>query len=676
MSNTIYVGETASVSLGAHDSITVSSENATGTLTFTSNDNNLLGDFSASIQSKTYGPYGHPTAVVIRPTSGRVVYTHNLSSIDPTLSQVTRAGTGKFSPINAVQYVLAINDGEAIDTAINAWIAEVRARAVATGITTGIGHLQIPGGNYVMSSTTSTITLECWMSIETMGTVYVDCAGHSVPVFWIRNDVTPQLNQGFESDYSPRRVIDGGKGTLNLNFSNNPVGSCGIRFGNADGVWGSPAYSGDTGYHAVFSEVYGVHIQFAKAGIQLTNNNGFCSNWRNIWVSNTTVGVQTSAASGDVNTYEQHRFSECFFGNIYQNVLEFNSTGNRDHQLAFHHSSFTQCPDEMISIKTAAMCRVELTQMRIENFLLVAHSTVASPRSWIRMGANVCIIPNNTIGVAVGSERTTYLRKMFTGTYNLQIDSAGFNITGDPAFATQVPASSGIYAYGDAVNQFICDDTIVVMADKTYSDDPKGDETSNGNVRMQPIWNTDSAINFNSGFEEATLLGWTAGGTGTVARTTTATEFYTGVAGAQIDCAAQYANLKSDYVPVEPGGYYFGHLVSRCDPASTAGSGLFIICGISWYGRDWATPDAVRLIRSDYRLQSSAFQNWNNRKHATQWFIHPTGTGLMRAPAGAVLARVEFHFTGSAAIPPTAGALTTNCTAVWYIDNALLTRIS
>ncbi len=651
MSNTLYVGQTASVSLGAHDSITVSSENATGALTFTSNDNNLLGDFSASIQSKTYGPYGHPTAVVIRPTSGRVVYTHNLSSVDPTLSQVARAGTGAFSPINPVKYVLAINNGEAIDTAIAAWIATVRASATAS-TSVRIGVLEIPGGSYVMSSTTATITLEPWMSLKMLGNVFVNCNGHSVPVIWIRGDVTPALDQGHESDYSNHVLIDGSNGVLALE-SNNPGTATAIRFGCGDGVWGTN-YTGDTGYSVKLIELSGIHVMFFDHGIQFTNNNAFCLNAHNIWISNTDYALVTSTSDAETNTYEQHRFHKCFFGNIYHSAILMQSGGARDHQFAISESSITQVPESAVRLTTSAYARIELSQMRLENCLDVvncadlADTPVSSPRSWVRL-SNVTIIPTNTY-----NSLTTHMRRMFRGDFNLQHSNTVFDLTSGATWAT--------VGYSQASNQFLCDSTVKVQGSAAFAQDPPSTVEAQPYMRVQPMWQASSARNFNSAFEEATLAGWTTGGTGAVVRTTTADEFYEGTAGMQMTIAAQYASATSANIRVEAGKDYFGSLVFRVPTAGVV-SPLCLILQIIWYARDGTT-----VLRTDTQAQTTGNQNIYNRRSDTQWHLHQSGTGRRSAPAGAEFAAFVINFTGGA-------TTTTNGTGEVYIDNAVFVQL-
>lgn len=594
-----------------------------------------------------------------------------------------RAASGGFAPTNPVSYFLAINNGEFLDVAIAAWVAEIRARALANGTVAGLGHLAIPGGIYAMSSTSATITLEPWMSIKTLGTIYLPCPGHTVPVFWVRNDITPQVNEGEDSDFNTRVVIDGRQGTLLIDFINNPGTATGIRYGSGDGVWGTN-YTGSSTYHTIFCEFYGIKIFNGDEAIQITNNQSFCSRWNNVWVSNSDYAVVTSSSAAENITYEQHSFINCFFGNIYHSYISYNSGGARDHQISILHSSLTHCPDEAISIRTAAMVRFEIAQSRIENFDVIVRSTVASPRSWCRFGANVLIIPSK--GFGGGTDLAPFIRKFFVGTFNVQIDSMGFNLTGNNGWGTQVPAASGIFPYGDASNQFMSDDTVMIMADKTYADDPQGDYTTNGNVRQQPIWNTDCARNANYGFEDASLTGtWTTGGTATITRTTTATEFYSGTAGVKVACVAQYGFIYNTAPSVvQPGKYYYSTLVSRQDLASTSGSGLFILCGLIWYRKDETALNTFVMLRMDQQNQASGFQNWANRKSATQWFMHPTGI-YMRAPAGATHVRQVFGFNGSGtsslsnwtgmptgAAPAGAG---TNSTAVFYIDNAVLAQI-
>jgi lysophospholipase L1-like esterase len=90
----------AVIPLDAWGTITVSANNGGGTLRFVSDAKNLCSDFSANLQSKTYGPYGAPGTVTLSVTSGRIDYTVSLAAgaggsvaYDTTTGRVMSNGT-------------------------------------------------------------------------------------------------------------------------------------------------------------------------------------------------------------------------------------------------------------------------------------------------------------------------------------------------------------------------------------------------------------------------------------------------------------------------------------------------------------------------------------------------------------------------------------------------------
>jgi len=574
-------------------------------------------------------------------------FTAAITSSPSLLSQAATysvsTGTYGFTYI-AGQYFLNVKEGDYIDLAFAEWVAVVRPLAVANQ--GRVGGLTIPSGNYFMSATTATWTLEPWMNVKAMGVVKLNHNGGTVPTVWIRNDITPLFSMGndsatnttpsttAETNFANHTVLDGANGPFI--FQNTlTTGGCAIRYGNGDGVWGTN-FTTNTVNSTIMLEVRGLHAMFYDNGIQFTNNNDFCSRWQNCWFSNNNKTIVTSSSSAEINAYEQHSFINFFSGNINTTHVEFNSTGNRDHQLSFGpQCSLTFCAGPVVTINTAAQCRLEMTQMRCENFTYIGYSSVASPRSWIRMD-NVTVTPTNNVGASY----TTHLRKMFSGTFMLQMSNIMFNITGAPVWNT--------VQYGQASNQFLCDDTIDVQWSNIRSDDPPGSIATNNYMRLQPVVNSSASLLRNSGFD-TDLTGWTTSGTGTITQTTTANEYSSGTGGCKMVFAGQYGAITSEKFAVRPGRKYYANLAARVDAAFTTTT-VFLIMQMIWYASDGTT-----VLRTDTATQNSTYLNWYNRKSATQFYQHPIGTGLLVAPAGAASCSVVVNASANITV---GGALT------------------
>jgi hypothetical protein len=589
-------------------------------------------------------------------TSAAFTTAYNAKTLLPYVTYYVTTGTYSFTYI-AGQYFLNVKNGDYVDLAFDEWVTVVRPFAAANQ--GRVGGLTIPSGNYSISSTTKTITLESWMAIKSMGTVKINHNGASVPTFWFRNDVTPIFPMGTDTatntsdsataevNYAPHAVLDGTNGTFILQGTRT-TGSCGIRHGNGDGVWGTE-WTTNTINSSILSEFKGIHIMYMLDGLQFTNNNDFCSRWQNVWVSNTDRAIQTSTSSSETNTYEQHSFINFFAGNIYNTMIEMNSGGARDHQFSFLHSSLTQCPGPAVTLNAASISRLEFTQMRIENCLTVCTSTVASPRTWLRFN-NVTIIPTNTYnGLA------PFLRKMFVGTFNVQAVNTQFNLTGSMDWS--------VVAVGKADNQFLADDTVMVQHHNTCVDDTPSDYTASKNMRPQAIWNSMSSMLSNSGFANG-LTNWTTAGTATVSTTSVSGEYFPGLdtVAIKIVGAAQYASLTSVKFPVRAGRQYYGDCVARYLDTST--SAAYIIPQVIWYAEDGTT-----VISTVTKAQNSTYQNWGNRKSATQWYRHPLGTGKLVAPAGACFAQYVLNISGTTA---TTGSMT----GTMYLDNAMFVELT
>lgn len=543
---------------------------------------------------------------------------------------------------------LEVADGGAIDTALNALIAQIRGTAsLERGRMTCI---TIPEGSYTMSSTTSTITLEPWVRIRTSGNVRIVATGHSVPVFWLRNDVSPQFSQGSESENNNAKVIDASNGVL-LVEGNLSAGSALIRLGNGDGVWGTD-YAGTTAYFVAMAEFCNLFGTGLDNGIQLTNNGCFSTRWEGIRLTTCNKNIVTSSSTVGKNSFEQHCFINCFFNNTNTCHIEFNGGGGlgfSGHQLSFVHSSLTFCAGDVVVINSASTHRFEMTQGRLENFLKIASSPVASPNTMIALN-NTMIIPTNAFG---GPNLVPHLRILFTGTYQLQLLAPKWVLMGANTWQN--------VSYNDAGTQFLCDDTVFFQGGGNTVSYSSGTNLTNGNMRCWPIPKASWALNRNSTFEEASLNGWTTGGTATITRTTTANQFYSGTAGLSVVCASQYGIITSSNIPVRAGTNYYADLVARYSDASVTTTAI-VTPTITWYAADGTTS-----LGTSVYTQSTTYQNWYTRRSATQFVRHPTGI-MAEAPAGAAFATITWNFSGS-------GSITANCTASWFVDNAVFVEV-
>lgn len=558
--------------------------------------------------------------------------------------------------------VLSISAGGNIDIILMAQLEIIRNEILAGLLRGRMITVVIPSGTYVMSSTTATITLEPWMRIKTGGNVRIANNGHSVPFFELRNDIgstttptyngnaTTQIQQGSESENNNGVVIDGSNGILMVE-SNLTAGGALLRLGNGDGTWGAN-YTGTTAFFVAMAKFVGVFGTGLDHGLQFTNNGSFSTRWENIRLTTCNKNIVTSAAAVGLNAFEQHTFNECFFNNTNTTHIEWNGglgDGSSSHQFSFVHSSLTYCAGDVLTINTASTCRFEMVQGRLENFTRIAYGSVASPNSLVSLN-EVMIIPTNTIGPNL----VPHLRKYFVGTFQLQLLGPKYSMNGANTWST--------LAYNDAATQFMCDDTVTVQCSNVAAAYSAGTTATNSNMRCLPITKLAAARNRNPSFEEAGTGGWATSGGATFARTTVAGEFYVGTAGLSVDCVAQYGVLTSERIPVSAGMRYYADLVCRVRDTSTTNL-LAITPTVTWYA--W---DAATVISTTTVAQSATYQNWYNRRHATQWHRHPTGTGNMEAPAGACFAVIAWNFSASTSI-------TTVCTATFYVDNVVFIEL-
>jgi hypothetical protein len=559
---------------------------------------------------------------------------------------------------------LQIQDGEAIDKMLIPLLAAVRTMNLNEVSTLGLassgrGRMQtifIPSGTYTMSSTTATITVETWMRLKTMGNVRIGAGGHAAPVFWVRNDITAvyagaattQVGQGSDCENNNAYWMDAGNGVL-LIEGNKSTNSVGVRYGNGDGVMGT-AYVSGAPFHTALVADRSIHITGMEAALEYTNNNGFCHHHENMRVTNNKYGWRSSTAAVNENAMEQSRFLNCFFNG--QDLANFQFNGGSSttsssgaHQLLFIGGSVTYGEGDNVQFNTTAKCRMEFMGGRIENGDSVCRATVSSPRSWVIL-TSVNLIPTKA-----SVSKPPHLRKLFIGAggshdYNVKMTNITIDLSGSNQWSDTVMNS--------AANLYLADESVWVQYSNISCSDPAGTIADNNSMRYQPVVNKSAALNRNAFFEEATLIGWTAGGTGTNTRDTSV--FYDGTASFKMVCANQVSSIVSDEIKVEAGRAYFG--TCTMNVVSSGGTSfVYLLPEVVWYA---ANGD---ILRTDTVIQNSTFLNAHNRRN-DGWVLHPTGTGLLFAPAGAEKCRVGYYLTAGSTNK------TTNCTATVHIDAA------
>ncbi|MDP3871299.1 MAG: hypothetical protein Q8Q80_01430 [Methyloversatilis sp.] len=541
--------------------------------------------------------------------------------------------------------LLHVRENEQIDVALRACIADLRSTAILNG--GRVPAIIVKGQRYGLGSQSglsAMVTLEPFVELRFVGTTYIDCAGKTVPIFWVRNDITPEINYGPESDSNNKKIIGGSSLILSCQSQAWLAGSVAIRWGNGDGVWGTN-FTGLNKYYNAFMEVENLHMQFFDHSIEFTNNGSFCSRWTNVWSSNPNWSIVTSSSAAEKDSYEMHSFIRFFSANTNQGHIQCNSGGARDHQLSFLHSSLTFTAGTVVELNTAAQCRVEISSSRIENFAKATDAKVATPRSWVRLN-NLTMIPSNSLG---GPLESPTIRPIFRGlAHNVQCCDVRWNIVSIVAWSND--------SYNDAARQFIADDDVVVTMSDSYADDPPGSITTNNSMRLQPI-NKAQVLNRNWNFEEATLAGWTAGGTGSITLTTAANEFYGGVRGVKVTNVGQHSNLLCEPIPVTPGRFVYGNAVMRYSDTSTDNLPN-VTFEVIFYRADGTTVISNSIVSTPVTQH-----NWWNRRSATRFLQSSIGTGLVRVPIAARFAAMKMYWHGN-------GPVTTPTTGVYCLDNA------
>lgn len=563
---------------------------------------------------------------------------------------------GEFIPLDIQTLAIDATTTNVLDTLMASAIDVLRAIA---SVNRGRGPvIEIRQGDYALSSTSATITLEPWMRVRTQGNVRIVATGQTVPVFWLRNDVAIQFSQGSESEDNNGVVLDGRNGVIVIE-GNKSAGGSGLRIGNGDGTWGD-AYAGANTYFTALAANDCLHITGMNAGIELTNNNAFCQRFGRLRLTDNVYNIRTSTAAVNVNAMEQTSFIECFMNeadtaNIQVNGGLNSTTSSSAHQLAFYGGSLTFSQADNIQINTAAKVRIELTSLRIENGDTVVRSTVLSPRSWVKL-SNCTIAPSKR-----STSKPPYLRNLFAsvgasaaigGDYTVQMSNTSFDITGANVYNdTVMNAASAM---------LISDDEVTFQWSNIHATAPAGAQSDNNYMRNQPIMNSSAFLNQNNGFESGIVTGWVTAGTGTWSDD--AVVFFKGAHSAKLVCAAQIGSITTEAVPVVPGGSYYGDCALNVLPTS-ASTNIYLIPVLEWLAADGAT-----VLKTDTTAPDVSNGNLYNRRN-DGWIRHQTGTMLRICPAGARFAKLRLHLSNGV----TAGS---NLNATVNFDQVGIVRLS
>lgn len=487
---------------------------------------------------------------------------------------------------------LTCKDGQAFDLAMNNAIAKCRAIALSSR---GRGPtIHVPPGSYVMSATNSTITIEPWMKVKTQGNARVVVTGHTVPVFWVRNDVTPTFNQGTDSENNSGNIFDGTNGALVIE-GNRSTGGAGIRYGNFDGVWGSPAYAGAT-LLTFLCRTQGVAIVGMDNGLQFTNNSAFCLRFTDVRVTGCNKGLTTSTGAA-FNAFEISTFTDCFFNNQYVLNLEFNSR----HQISMSGTSLTFCRGGNIDFNSDR-ARLHLQNGRIEGGDYISKSSGDFKRTILQM-VNETIIPTTN----EPSEEPHY-REFFSGKHVVQMTNISFELE-NSSLAPDWIAPASLYLAGPDVE--VQWDNVRAIGD--YRQPMPSRKSLVPNARM-----------------DANITGWTklsAGGT--IAHSTA--QANSGAGSMRCSISAGQLRVQSPLFPVQAGKPYTAIAAIMLAESPTPTTPFYLNIRLNWFAADGVTS-----------LGTSTYQAGSNLAlKLGEWQIHSEGTRLCEAPDGAAFAAVE-----------------------------------
>jgi len=493
--------------------------------------------------------------------------------------------------------VVSPGNGQAFDTALVPVIAAVRLIAAENGGRAPV--IRIMGGTYVMSGTGVTITIEPWMRIVTMGNVEINAPGHTVPVFWERNDVTPIFDQGIDSENNNACIIDGSQGVLAI-VGNRSAGGVGIRRGNGDGVWGTADIASPR--LTFLSRVRGLNVTLMDHGIQITNNNTFCLRHSDVRITSCNKGLVTSTGA-NFNSFETTTFDDCFFNNMILSNVELNSP----HQLSFIASSLTYCEGGNIIIN-ADHGRVHLVNGRVENGDFVSRSNGAFLRSYVQL-SNMTVTPTQLTPALL-----THLRLLFQGQHVVQLSNVIFDMTGT------VPND---LTYSNPDKQYLCDANTEIQWSNI-----RAVYATSSVVRRQPQPSRQSLVP--NGGMVGNITGWTVpGGAGSIIYSTAQSNSGAGSLSASI--TAGQLRVESASFPVQAGRYYSGDAAFRLNSAPAPTTPFFNNFRFNWYALD----NSTLLSSSGYVAQASIAGFTDN------WILSAVGTGPVLVPSGAAYARIE-----------------------------------
>jgi hypothetical protein len=349
--------------------------------------------------------------------------------------------------------------------------------------------VEIPSCEAVHDGTT--INMPSFAKFRPVGPVLLDAQGVTTPVFWPRADLDGYLpaNQWVSAAVNQGDLFDTANGPLVI-FGNLSSGGVAFRHGSGDGTMGTQMTVVDEVPYTILYRLKGIVIKGMDHALEYTNFHTFCIRHQDIRADGCNKGIVTSAATGS-DFGEISNFDECFFSNTLVTNVEMNSA----HQFEFSGGSMPFCRGDNITINADLARLIFSAGQRFEAGETVSNSTGAYPRSVVVLNGAWITPSRKADGV---TSESTYLRRLFKGQHQVQLNGAVFDMTGATAFTTTTAAGANLFA-GDA-------NTVVRGTYRVL-------QRSSASIKAVPIITRYSLIP-NADFA-ADLTGWSTGPVGT-----------------------------------------------------------------------------------------------------------------------------------------------------------------
>ena len=291
--------------------------------------------------------------------------------------------------------------------------------------------VEIPGGDYTHDG--SSINVPSFAKFRVMGGVNINCNGLSQPLFWIRNDMWV-FDQGRESSHNQGKVFDTDNGAI-VAYSDYTAGGALLRIGNADGFYGTDLAAPGNQY-MMLTEICGIMGYDFDNGLQYTNNKTFCVRHRNLRITRCNTGIITSTAVAQ-DAFELSTFHDCFFNNGQGDNIHMRSA----HQFEFYGTSFTYSLGGHVRIAADGV-RLLFNGGRFESGDWITYADAAYPRSKVVINQH-WVTPIRHEG---GQVLQHHLRSFFTGgQHEVSLNQVTFDLNDNVALSTTLSAPGNYY---------------------------------------------------------------------------------------------------------------------------------------------------------------------------------------------------------------------------------------